>query len=72
MIDSVGYSEDGKVWMSIYFRYEEQPVKMVVTMSQEQAREVSGSLTEAADGASKFTTLDGGNGKNERDGTNTG
>ncbi len=54
MINDVGYTEDGQVWIDILFKHENQPVKMVVTMNPEQAEAVSKSLTEASSMASKF------------------
>jgi len=54
MIDSVGYSEDGTVWMSILFKHDNHPVKMVVTMPPEQAEAVSKNLAEASGMAIKF------------------
>ena len=54
MIDSVGYTEDGKVWMDVLFKHEEQPVKIIITMDPEKARNVSSSLVEAANEAVKF------------------
>ena len=54
MIDSVGYTEDGKVWMHVLFKHDNEPVKMIITMSQQQAQEVSKSLAIAVEEASKY------------------
>lgn len=41
MIESIGYTDDGFVWMKINFEVNGDMNSMVVTMSQDKARQVS-------------------------------
>ncbi|MCK5551794.1 MAG: hypothetical protein KAJ09_01530, partial [Deltaproteobacteria bacterium] len=54
MIKSVGYTEDGTVWMNVVFKHEGHEGCMIITMPIDQAREVSMSLNKAAESAAKY------------------
>lgn len=51
MINSVGYTEDGNVFMVVNAMMEEKPVQLVVTVTAEEAVTISKSLITAADQA---------------------
>lgn len=51
MIESIGYTNDGMVWMNVAVEHQGQRGTMVVTMTQDQAREISHDLITAADEA---------------------
>lgn len=51
MIESIGYTNDGFVWMRIMFEINGDKNSMIVTMNQEKAREISQMLIVASDEA---------------------
>ena len=51
MIDSIGYTEDGKVWMSMMVEWEGHQGKIVATFTPEQAVDLAGMFIKASDGA---------------------
>jgi hypothetical protein len=53
VIESIGYTEDGFVWMNIVFEREGQKGTIVLTMPPNRVREISKTLITAADGAEK-------------------
>lgn len=48
MIESIGYTEDGYIWMKVVFEIENKPVSMIIALSQERAMEVSKILAAAS------------------------
>ena len=53
MIESIGYTEDGFVWINVVFEQNGQRGTLVLTMPPDRVREVSKTLLTAADGAEK-------------------
>jgi len=51
MIESVGYTDDGLVWMNVKFDYQGQKATLNISMGQEHAREIAESLVKAANEA---------------------
>lgn len=51
MIESIGYTNDGMVWMNVVFEHQGQRGNLVVQMTQDRAREISGVLINAANAA---------------------
>jgi hypothetical protein len=48
VIESIGYTDDGIVWMKILFEHEKQQGSMVIGLSQDKAKEISKILLSAA------------------------
>ena len=48
MIESIGYTEDGFVWMKVTFEFEKKPASMIVALSPDKAMEVSKILAAAS------------------------
>jgi hypothetical protein len=48
LIESIGYTEEGFVWMKIVFAKDNQQGSMIVQLSQDKAKEVSNVLMTAA------------------------
>ena len=53
MIESIGYTEDGMVWVNIVFDNEGKKGTLVLTMAQGRALDVSKALITAATEAEK-------------------
>jgi len=53
VIESIGYTEDGMVWVNVVFDNQGQKGTIVLTMAHNRAREVSVALTQAAEEAEK-------------------
>ena len=51
MIESIGYTDDGFVWVNILFNRTGENESMLLTMTQGKAREISKMLIVAADEA---------------------
>jgi hypothetical protein len=54
MIQGIGYTEDGKVWMAIMAEWNGERGKIVVNFTPAMAIDVAGALVKASDGASAF------------------
>lgn len=62
MIDSVGYTDDGKVWLRILSTINNEPMAGVLTVTPDNARKIADSLMTAADTAGSLLNV--GNGAN--------
>ena len=51
MIESIGYTDDGFVWVNILFNRTGENESMLLTMTQAKAREISKMLIVASDEA---------------------
>lgn len=66
MIEGIGYTEDGKVWMSMLVTWNGEHGKIVATFTPEMAVDIAGLLVKASDGAKVHAkeTIDVGNRSN--------
>ena len=53
MIESIGYTDDGFVWMKILFEINGDKNCMIITVTQDKAREISDMLVLASDEAKR-------------------
>ena len=53
MIESIGYTDDGFVWMRILFDINGEQNCMIITVTQDKAREISDMLVLASDEAKR-------------------
>ena len=53
MIESIGYTDDGFVWMRILFDINGDQNCMIITVTQDKAREISNMLVLASDEAKR-------------------
>lgn len=51
MIESVGYTDDGKVWLKMVFEVEKKPMQGVLSIPPEVAQELSDNIAKAVVGA---------------------
>jgi hypothetical protein len=48
VIESIGYTEDGFIWIKVIFEFEKKPASMIVMLSPDKAMEVSKILAAAS------------------------
>lgn len=57
MIESIGCTEDGKVWMKVLFEIDNKQATLIIPMTQDKARQIGEVLSNAADEAQKYNTV---------------
>ena len=58
MIEGLGYTEDGKVWMAFAIIVNEQRGRAVLNLTPEEAKRAAENLIEAAEKAQKFLPIE--------------